>query len=58
MVPRAGGPSATGVRLAHQQELIDLLDRVAQDYDEIADDLERDAMKIRHPELMPQSKRS
>jgi hypothetical protein len=37
------------------REISDLLDTVALDYDEIAEDLERGAIDIRHPELMPQS---
>jgi hypothetical protein len=43
--------------LSYQRELVDLLARVAEDYDDIADDLENGAITIRHPELMPQSKR-
>lgn len=31
-----------------------MLDRAAQDYDEIAEDLEAGAIEMRHPELMPQ----
>lgn len=33
-----------------------LLLRVAQDYDDLAEDLERGAIEIRHPELMPQGR--
>lgn len=29
------------------------LDRLARDYDEIAEDIEMGATKIRHPELVP-----
>jgi hypothetical protein len=32
----------------------DELDRIAVDYDDIADDLENGAVDIRHPELMKQ----
>jgi hypothetical protein len=38
----------------HQRDLLEVLYRVAQDYDEIAEDLEGGAIEIRHPELMPQ----
>ena len=31
------------------------LTRAAEDYEEIAQDLERGAVEIRHPELMPQN---
>ena len=31
--------------------------RMAQDYDDLAVDLERGAIEIRHPELMPQNHR-
>jgi hypothetical protein len=37
-------------------EARDTLLKVAKDYDEIAMDLERGAVEIRHPDLMPQSK--
>jgi hypothetical protein len=30
--------------------------RAAQDFEELADDLLRGAVEVRHPELMPQSK--
>ena len=32
----------------------DLLETIAEDYDDIADDLENGAVSIRHPELMRQ----
>jgi hypothetical protein len=31
-----------------------LLNRVAQEYDELAEDLENGGVEIRHPELLPQ----
>ena len=31
-----------------------LLQRVAQDYDDIAEDLENGAVDIKHPEMLPQ----
>jgi len=33
------------------------LQRMAQDYSDIAEDLESGAIEIRHPELMPQTRR-
>jgi hypothetical protein len=48
-----------GHRLANSinhPEARDTLLKVAKDYDEIAMDLERGAVEIRHPDLMPQSK--
>ena len=54
------GQAAMARRLAastYQRELLNLLGRVAQDYDDIADDLENGAITIRHAELMPQLKR-
>jgi len=38
----------------YQPDLLDVLHRVAQDYDEIAEDLEVGAIELRHPELLPQ----
>jgi hypothetical protein len=37
---------------AYDQEVIDLLAQLAQDYDEVADDLRDGAANMRHPELM------
>jgi hypothetical protein len=37
---------------AYQQEIIDALVRLAQEYDEVADDLRDGAVNVRHPELM------
>ena len=34
-----------------------LLRRVAQDFDDIAEDIEKGAVEIRHPELLPQNRR-
>lgn len=36
------------------QDVIEALRKVAQDYEEIADDLIIGAIEIRHPDLMPQ----
>jgi hypothetical protein len=47
-------------RLAREQthhETKTLLERVAQDYDDIAEDLENGAVEIRHPEMLPQRDR-
>jgi len=41
----------------YQPDLLEVLHRVAQDYDDIAEDLEHGAIEIRHPELMPQGRR-
>ena len=49
--------AARARRLARAQSRLDteaLLARIARDYDEIAEDLEKGAVEIRHPELMPQ----
>jgi hypothetical protein len=39
---------------AHRPDVAQELQKVAKDYDEIAADLERGAVEVRHPELMPQ----
>jgi hypothetical protein len=39
---------------AHQEEMVDLFSRVAQDYEEIADDLRDGSKPVRHRELMGQ----
>lgn len=44
-------------RLAREQthhETKALLERVAQDYDDIAEGLENGAVEVRHPEMLPQ----
>jgi len=38
------------------KEIAELLRRVAQDYDELAEDIDAGAIEVRHPELMPQSR--
>ncbi len=43
--------------MAHQPELSETLRRVAQDFDDVAYDLESGAVEIRHPELLPQRHR-
>ena len=40
--------------MAHQPELKETLTQAAQDFDDIAYDLEVGAVEIRHPELLPQ----
>jgi hypothetical protein len=46
-------------RLARGQraDINELLQLMARDYDDIAVDLDRGAIEIRHPELMPQNQR-
>ena len=44
-------------RLVHQRDLAELLIGMAQDYDDIADDLELGATEVRHPEMLPQHRR-
>jgi len=39
------------------QEMQKQLTQIATDYDDIATDLERGAIEVRHPELMPQLQR-
>lgn len=41
-------------RALSHSETRSILERVARDYDDIAQDLEVGAVEIRHPELMPQ----
>ena len=43
--------------LMHQRDVQEILMQVAQDYDDIAEDLEVGAIEIRHPELLPQRRR-
>jgi hypothetical protein len=38
-----------------RDDVEEMLLRVARDFDDIAEDLERGAIEIRHPELMPQN---
>jgi hypothetical protein len=42
---------------AHRPDVAGELQKVARDYDEIVADLERGAIEVRHPELMPQARR-
>lgn len=44
-------------RLINHRQVEAQLYQMAQDYDDIAEDLEVDAIAIRHPELMPQRQR-
>jgi len=39
-------------------ELSEMLASAARDFDEIAEDLEKGAVEIRHPDLMPQAQQS
>jgi len=36
-------------------DIYDMLLHLARDFDDIAEDLERDAIEVRHPERMPQN---
>jgi hypothetical protein len=44
-------------RLINHRQVEAQLYQMAQDYDDIAEDLEVGAIDIRHPELMPQGRR-
>ena len=44
-------------RSYHNREDVAILEQVAQEYDDIVEDLETGAIEIRHPELMPQRRR-
>src|SRR5437762_10205028 len=54
LLPRPGG-TCPPTRALPDQQVEALLERVAQDYEDIAVDLESGAVEVRHPELMPQS---
>jgi hypothetical protein len=43
--------------MVHQPAVRDDLYRLAQDFDDITEDIENGAVEIRHPELLPQRKR-
>jgi hypothetical protein len=56
--PYYRGQAERARRLAQSltnREVGALLERVAQDYEDIAVDLESGAVEVRHPELMPQN---
>lgn len=44
-------------RLMHQPDITEALLRIAQDFEDIAYDLESGAVDVRHPELLPQLSR-
>ena len=44
-------------RATTDSETQETLERMARDYKDIAEDLESGAIEIRHPDLMPQSRR-
>jgi hypothetical protein len=44
-------------RLMHQRDLNETLERMAQDFEDVAYDLETGAVDVRHPELLPQLRR-
>jgi hypothetical protein len=41
-------------RLMHQSDVTETLLRMAQDFEDVAYDLETGAVDVRHPELLPQ----
>ncbi len=41
----------------HQHDIQEMLQRMAQDFEDIACDLETGAVDVRHPELLPQVRR-
>jgi hypothetical protein len=43
--------------LMHQPDINEMLERMAQDFEDIASDLETGAVEVRHPELLPQLRR-
>jgi hypothetical protein len=43
--------------LMHQSDMTEMLHRMAQDFEDIACDLESGAVDVRHPELLPQLSR-
>ena len=45
------------VGLTHQSEMIEMLERMAEEFEDIASDLETGAVDVRHPELLPQLRR-
>jgi hypothetical protein len=54
------GQAARARRLSRgidRREVVDVLRKMAEDYDDIADDLLDGAVQIRHPELMKQPDR-
>jgi hypothetical protein len=40
--------------LMHQPDMTEMVHRMAQDFEDIACDLETGAVDVRHPELLPQ----
>ncbi len=38
------------------REVVEMLSRMATDYDDIAEDLEAGLIDVRHPELLPQNR--
>jgi hypothetical protein len=51
---QAGRARRLAAGAALRQDVTELLQRVARDYEEIADDLITGAIEVRHPDLMPQ----
>ena len=44
-------------RQLHQPDATDLLLQMAVDYEQVAEDLEKGAIEIRHADLMPQNRK-
>ena len=44
--------------LMHQPDINEMLERMAQDFEDIACDLETGAVDVGHPELLPQLRRN
>jgi hypothetical protein len=44
-------------RLMHKPDITEMLLRMAQDFEDVAYDLETGAVDVRHPELLPQLSR-
>ena len=49
--------SARLARSQTRRDVAEQLERMARDYADLAEDLETGAVEIRHPELMPQTRR-
>jgi exodeoxyribonuclease-3 len=57
VLPRTGRACARLAGLTHQSEMTEMLERVAEDFEDMPCDLETGAVDVRHPELLPQLRR-
>ena len=57
VLPRTGRACARLAGLTHQSEMTEMLERVAEDFEDMPYDLETGAVDVRHPELLPQLRR-